>query len=121
MRVRSVMMCCLYCLCSSLSLQAAEAKILKVLPQYIDLDGHRSLSPSLYERDAYQALLRKHPEKRSGLRFDINWKAKRHDDEKLTLRLELRGSGRDYSQPIVLERPVRPARLFSTWSSLLLE
>src|SRR5438045_8010970 len=121
MRLRLMSLWLLGGLCSSLMLHAGPAKILKVLPQYVDLDGRHSLAPSLYGRDAYQAILRKYPEKRSGLRFDVNWKAKRQDSEKLLLRIELRGSGRDVSEPIVLERPVRPAKFFSTWSSLVLE
>jgi len=74
----------------------------------------------LYDRDAYQAFLRDNPDKRSALRFDINWKAKRSKSEQLVLRIELRGSGRDLSNPIVLERPVRPSRFFRNWSSLRL-
>ncbi len=97
------------------------ARILKVLPEYIDEKGRNTLHPSLYERDAYQAILRKDPTKRSALRFDINWKAKAKRGEMLLLRIELRSSGREPGQPIVLERLVRPGRLFSTWSSLRLE
>ncbi len=112
---------CVLWLCSSLCLQASSAKVLKVLPHYLDLEGRESLSPSLYERDAYQFLLRNHPEKRSALRFDVNWKARRSAGEKLILRLELRSSGQGMAQPLVLERPVRPKRFFSSWSSLRLE
>jgi hypothetical protein len=108
-------------LCSNLCLQAAAPRIIKVLPQYLDNEGRPALSPSLYERDAYQAFLRQHPEKRSGLRFDINWKAKGHRGEKLVLRIELRSTGHDLSQPIVLERTVQPPRFFGKWSWLLLE
>ena len=35
------------------------------------------MSPSLYERDAYQARLRAHPEHRYGMRFDVQWRADR--------------------------------------------
>src|SRR5439155_1231097 len=49
----------------ALPLRGAEAKIYKVLPTFIDKEGRHSLSPSLYERDAYQAQLRKHPEQRA--------------------------------------------------------
>ena len=108
-------------LCSSVGLHAASARILKVLPQYLDLEGRHALSPSLYERDAYQAYLRQHPEQRSALRFDINWKAKHLSHERLLLRVDLRTSERNSTQPIVLEKNVRPARFFSTWSSVPLE
>ena len=49
--------------------EAASAKIIKVLPHLLDRDGRHTLSPSLYERDAYQAILRAHPIQRSALRF----------------------------------------------------
>src|SRR5207249_4815919 len=47
--------------------QAAAGRVVKVLPQFLDLKGRNTLSPSLYERDAYQAVLRRHPEQRSGM------------------------------------------------------
>lgn len=106
-------------LASSLGLQAGSARILKVLPHYLDEQGRHSLSPSLYERDAYQAFLRANPDKRSALRFDVNWKA-RSAKGPLVLKLELRGSARDVLQPLVVERPVKP-HFFNHWSSLKLE
>ena len=54
----------------------ATGRVIKVLPHFLDLQGRAALSPSLYDRDAYQAVLRDHPEKRSGLRFDMQWKTK---------------------------------------------
>ena len=39
-----------------------SGRILKVLPHLLDGKGHHTLSPSLLERDAYQAELRLHPE-----------------------------------------------------------
>lgn len=101
---------------SALVASAASARILKVLPHYLDTDGRHSLSPSLYERDAYQARLRQHPELRAGLRFDVHWKAKRRGAESLILRLELRRSGG--ADLVTIERPVRAGRFFGTWSSL---
>src|SRR5687768_7947766 len=68
-----------------------DARISKVLPHFLDRDGKHTLWPSLYERDAYQAHLRKTPEERSGLRLDILWKAKKVSSAKLVLRAELRG------------------------------
>jgi hypothetical protein len=121
MHLRSISCGLLLWLCSSLCLQAASARIIKVLPHYLDLEGRMALSPSLYERDAYQEFLRHHPDKRSALRFDVNWKAKGKRTDTLLLRLELRCSGRDPLQPVVLERTVHPPRCFSAWSGLLLE
>jgi len=73
---------------------AASGRVVKVLPHYLDLEGRHSVSPSLYDRDAYQAELRKHPDKRSGIRFDILWRARGATKEKATLRVELRGTAR---------------------------
>ena len=39
----------------------AEAKISKVLPHWLDKKGRHTLSPSLFERDAYQAQLPRQP------------------------------------------------------------
>jgi hypothetical protein len=115
--MRTISCCLLLWVCSSICSQAASAAILKVLPQYLDKEGRHALSPSLYERDAYQAYLRQHPEKRSGMRFAVNWKAKGHRHEELVLRMELRSGARDPSQPVVLEKTVR-THFFSSWSAL---
>jgi hypothetical protein len=72
------------------SAQAVSGKIVKVLPHFIDEQGRHTKSPSLFDRDAYQAWLRQHPEKRRGVRYDIQWKAKQQQSE-LMLRVELRG------------------------------
>src|SRR5256885_6498812 len=81
--------------------EAATARIIKVLPHLLDRKGRHTLSPSLYERDAYQGFLRKNPDQCSGLRFDVQWKAKRVDWSQLKLRVEIRGS-KD-AQPFALE------------------
>jgi len=74
--------------------QAATGAVVKVLPHFLDLDGIHSVSPSLYDRDAYQALLRQHPERRSGIRFDILWRGRSKTLEKALLRVELRGTAK---------------------------
>ena len=73
---------------------AAETygRVKKVLPQLLDLQGRHTLSPSLYDRDAYQAKLRRNPELCSGLRFYILWKAWVPKGTQLKLRIEARGS-----------------------------
>jgi hypothetical protein len=89
----------------------AAARILKVLPHFLDREGRHSLSPSLYDRDAYQARLREHPELRSGMRFDVQWRARTGRPATLKLRLELRGSTRgDLPTQTTLETPVRVGR-----------
>ena len=106
---------------AEMALEAAPIQIIKVLPHFLDREGRQSLSPSLYDRDAYQAFLRQHPTNCSALRFDIQWKARAVDPTRLKLRLELRGSRTHTTSPFVLEQPVKPRRFFSSWSALTLE
>jgi hypothetical protein len=56
--------------------QAATGRVIKVLPQFLDLKGRNSISPSLYERDLYQSSLREHTNQCSGMRFNVQWKTK---------------------------------------------
>ncbi len=94
------------------------AKVIKVLPQFLDLEGRASTQPSLYSRDAYQAMLRTHPKQRSGLRFVVQWKAKNID--KLNLRVEMRGLRTNQATTATLEMPVKRKHWFNTWSELAL-
>jgi hypothetical protein len=96
---------------------AQSAKIVKVLPQFLDLKGRNSISPSLFDRDAYQVVLRDNPDKRSGIRFGVQWKAPPFDV--LTLRIEAKGVKGKQPQLITLERPVKPG-LYSQWTSATL-
>ncbi len=96
--------------------EAASAKIIKVLPHLLDRQSRHSLSPSLYERDAYQAFLRKNPDQCSGLRFDVQWRAKRAAGSPLLLRVEIRGA--KGTQPVVLEQTVRRDHSYRRWSTL---
>src|ERR1700694_2385281 len=82
-------LCCV--LAMGLPAGAATGSLGKVLPEVLDLKGRNSLSPSLYERDVYQVTLRDHPERRSGIRFYIQWKSKKPMWEPLLARVELRG------------------------------
>jgi hypothetical protein len=99
--------------------EAASAKINKVLPHLVDREGRHTLSPSLYDRDAYQAHLRKRPEEIGGLRFDVRWSVARELAEGLRLRLELRGTGQP--EGITLEQPVRRRPWYDRWSSVALD
>ena len=98
--------------------QAGSARLVKVLPQFVDPQGRVALNPSLYERDAYQAHLRAHPAERAGLRFDVQWKSR--ERVALKLRLELRGNRGREGTTAVLEEPVKYRGLFGTWSKALL-
>ncbi len=98
---------------------AGEGKVLKVLPHFLDREGRHTRSPSLYERDAYQAHLRKHPEEIAALRFDVNWSAG-GKPASLRLRVEARG-GKAAAQPKVVETTVKPGWTGSAWSALALD
>jgi hypothetical protein len=109
------------CLVAWFPAEAATGRVMKVLPHLLDLKGRHALSPSLYERDAYQALLREHPEKQSGLRFDVQWKAVGAAPESLKLRVEVRGMAHgDLPEQIVLEKLVKPGR-WRRWDDLILQ
>jgi len=112
----------LVCLCPLLAAQGATGKIKKVLPHFLDLRGRHTLSPSLFDRDAYQAVLRQHPEQRSAVRFDIEWKSKGPSGAPLKIRVELRGVA--HEKPPVelsLERALEPTGIFGGWTSLTLK
>ena len=100
------------------SAEAAEGRILKVLPQFLDKNGLQSLTPAaLYDRDAYQAYLRIHPDKRSGLRFAIQWKAKVPESEALKLRVQILGTAKgDLPKQTTLEQAAHQHHSFSHWA-----
>ncbi len=100
---------------------AKAGRVVKVLPLFLDLQGHDAVSPSLFDRDAYQAHLRQHTNEVSAIRFDVLWKASNLKGAKLKLRAELRGVG-EHGLPrqTVLETEVTPG-FFRSWTSLKLE
>lgn len=106
-------------LLSTVFAHAGGGKVLKVLPHFLDSEGRHSLSPSLFERDAYQAHLRKTPSEVSALRFDVNWSAEGKPTN-LRLRVEARG-GKAGAQPKVVETAVKPGWTGSAWSALALD
>ena len=97
-------------------LNAASAKLLKVLPHFVDREGRHTLSPSLYERDAYQQELRLKPEMRSGLRFDVQWKGSRKVP--LVLRIELRGNRTGTETHSDIHKEVKKRGWLNKWSSV---
>ena len=107
-------------LAGACTLQAADARIIKVLPHLLDQNGRNAVNPSLFERDAYQMYLRENPSEISALRFDVQFKAKRSEGP-LTLRLELRGSKTELGKLHIFETRVRPARWFSSWGTIQLD
>jgi hypothetical protein len=101
----------------------ASGDVVKVLPEFLDLKGRNSLSPSLYERDVYQLALREHPERRSGIRFYVQWKTAKPAWEPLLVRVELRGitEGR-LPRQTVLDLPLtNPGGRSSHWAEVTLD
>jgi hypothetical protein len=99
----------------------ATGRVIKVLPHFLDTKGRAALSPSLYDRDAYQVELREHPEKRSGIRFDMQWRTKGAVWSDLKLRVELRGVAQgEAPKQMVLERDLEGGGWFSHWTSMTL-
>jgi hypothetical protein len=101
----------------ALSAPAATGRVIKVLPQFLDLKGRNSLTASLYERDFYQASLLRNTNECSGMRFNVQWKAKGQPAAPLKIRVELRGVARgDFPKQLVLEKTVQPGAWFSRWT-----
>jgi hypothetical protein len=105
----------------ALGAQAATGRVIKVLPQFLDLKGRNSLTPSLYERDVYQAMLRDHTNLCSGMQFVAQYKTKGKPTAPLKLQIELRGVAHgDFPKQLTLETPVEPCGWFSRWVRVLL-
>ena len=109
---------------SLITASAADAitgSVIKTLPLLLDHQGMEAPSPSLFDRDAYQAQLREHPKKIAGVRFDVQWKATRAADEKLKVRVEARGVATNGSPSLkTFEAPVTAGR-FSRWTKFTLD
>jgi hypothetical protein len=106
------------------AMRAADAttgRVVKVLPLFLDLKGHDAVSPSLFDRDAYQVYLRAHTNEISAIRFDVLWKTSNAGTAKLKLRAELRGIGTDgLPKQTALEQTVTQKN-FRCWTSLPLD
>ena len=99
---------------------AVKGSVVKVLPLLLDLKGRAALSPSLFDRDAYQAYLRQSTNEISAIRFDVLWSVAHADHADLKLRLELRGTGPDnLPRQTTLEETVTP-HFFRHWTSFKL-
>src|ERR1043165_7698319 len=90
------------CLMMCAGASAATGKVIKVLPQFLDLKGRHAISPSLYDRDAYQAFLRDTKTNISGMRFAVQWKASGATADMLRLRVEVRGITQGERPPTVV-------------------
>lgn len=117
--------CCfiltLFVCATALAAGFPTGKVIKVLPHLLDAEGRHTLSPSLFDRDAYQAELRKKPAMVAGIRFDIQWKAKGAAKESAVLRVELRGTAKgNLPNEMKLETTVAMGS-WSHWAALKLD
>jgi hypothetical protein len=103
------------------AVQAGQGSVVKVLSQLLDQHGRQTLSPSLYERDAYQVRLRKDPKLRGGARLAVQWKAKKVDWAKLTLRAEMRCLLEDNLHTVTMEEPAVKNGWLSNWAEFRIE
>src|SRR5437588_5031080 len=89
---------------------AASGSIIKVLPHFLDYRGRHTVTPNLFERDSYQAYLRKNPKLCTGMRFDIQWKSKGAGSTDLRLKIEMRGLAQgNLPKQFVLEQKLEPS------------
>ena len=102
------------------TVHAAEVKILKVLPLYLDLEGRHAISPSLFDRDAYQSQLKRNPALRTALKMEIQWKAPKKSGE-AEIRVELRGSSPSGTETVTLRETAQPTGFFSKWKPVKME
>lgn len=101
--------------------QAAPDEVIKVLPHFLDRNGKHALSPSLFDRDAYQAMLRLSPEKRGGMQFEVQWKARKVAGRTLKLRLELVTDRYPKGQPFLADIALDRSSRFGRWKRIRLE
>jgi hypothetical protein len=107
-------------LASASASDAMTGHVVKMLPLFLDLKGRDAVSPSLFDRDAYQFYLRQHTNEISAIRFDVLWSASNAKNAELKLRLELRGVGPDnLPRQTTLEQTVTP-HFFRHWTSFTL-
>ena len=116
-----------FCLANP-GLGASEASVKKVLLQLLDRQGRNALHPSLFDRDAYQALLRKRPAEQSGVRFYVQWSTAKAHRTGLILRVELRGTRTkleaapaDEFKSLSIDTPITGHGWFSNWSEVTLD
>lgn len=114
---RAVLIIFLSLLATKIPTQAAEQRVIKVLPHLLDKNGRHAVSPSLFDRDAYQAWLRQHPVEQSGIRYDVQWKSKEAGEYKLKLELVGRAEKGEIRRKTV-EKEVTLRNPKSLWSGI---
>ena len=108
----------LFLLCALLAGCSTAPKVVKVLPHLRNHEGRIALSPSLYDRDAYQTQLRARPDQRGGLQFDIAWRAPATG--RLKLLIEMRGASSNELTTARLEVPLHGGGALQRWAKATL-
>ena len=100
---------------------APAGKVYKVLPLLLNREGHDAISPSLFDRDAYQHYLRLHTNEVSGIRYDVLWRARGTEGKAVKIKVELQAVGPDGSpRRKTLETVVTPGH-YRHWAELPLK
>lgn len=109
-------------LCIRAEEQEASVRVLKVLPHFLDAKGLHALSPSLFERDAYQAHLKDHPNEVSTMRFDVHLRLYDSDLEDVQVRVEARFGKGDSIETIKTSVPLKKPKWGKrTWTNVTLD
>lgn len=96
---------------------AAGHGVVKVLPLLVDLKGRIAESPSLFDRDAYQAYLREHTNEVSGVRFDLLLQPGKTLTNGM-VRIEIRGIGEGgLPQQATLEQKTKASK-YRHWETV---
>ena len=120
--MRRLFLTLVVCLGVAASARAAEGHVFKVLPQFLDQQGREALTPSLYDRDAYQAHLRQNPTNISTLRFAVQWKVSFSKSDARKLRVEVRGAEKEgLPSQTTLELPLTKRHAFSHWDYVVFD
>jgi hypothetical protein len=118
MRALFVLLASLLVVSAAYASDAVAGRVIKVLPFLLDQQGRVARSPSLFDRDAYQAYLRDNPKQVSAMRFDILWSADKAPDENLKIVVELRGIGAgSVPKLLTLETNAVPGR-YRQWTDV---
>jgi hypothetical protein len=97
-----------------------KGRIVKTLPLFLNSKGNDAVSPSLYDRDAYQAYLRQHTNEISAIRFDFLWQVENPSAAQYKLRIELRGIGEGGKPTRSMLEAETPPPLLRRWNSMTL-
>jgi len=118
MRALLIILASLSVVAAASAADAVTGRIVKVLPFFLDQQGRNAVSPSLFDRDAYQAYLRDHPAEVTAVRFDVLWKATKAPEEKIKISVELRGVGTNGVPTVKTLQTNATPGTFRKWTSV---